>query len=78
VRSSPRRSPSLSGVFFQERLIGCLSSSKSSSSCLSSEYFQYLLFVIVYFKYTTSILAHCFDLCEVLKTLAWSRIVELA
>ena len=32
------------------------------SSCLSSEYFQYLLSVLVYFKYTTSLLAHCFAL----------------
>jgi len=47
------------------------------SSCLSSEYFQYLLSVLVYFKYTTGVLAHCFALCEVLKTLARSRVLEL-
>jgi len=47
------------------------------SSCLSSEYFQYLLSILVYFKYTTGLLAHCFSLCEVLKTLARSRVVEL-
>jgi len=47
------------------------------SSCLSSEYFQYLLSVLVYFKYTTSLLAHCFALCEVLETLPGSRVVEL-
>jgi len=47
------------------------------SSCHSSVYFQYLFFVLVYFRYTTCLLAHCFALCEVLKTLAGSRVVEL-
>jgi len=47
------------------------------SSCLSCEYFQYLLSVLDYFKYTTGLLAHCFALCEVLETLSRYRVVEL-